>query len=139
MSKKTNRCNAKLHHGPGHQSRTRCILSGPHTVHECEYRREGGKSVARWRGDDVSTGFFNEPPAETDELAEIRDLEQLSALLESYKKFMTALGELTRALGAYDAATDSSDEECALVGTDHWDNLLAAVRAVVNCDPLGTD
>lgn len=79
MNKEDNRCNATLHHGPGHQSRTRCTLSGPHTVHECTYWSEYGESVARWRGDNVSTGYFNEPPPDTDELERLQAIEQCTA------------------------------------------------------------
>jgi hypothetical protein len=52
-------CEAVLHHGPGHQSRARCRLKGPHDVHETVY---DGSTVAEWRGESATTGFFDEPP-----------------------------------------------------------------------------
>lgn len=52
------RCFARLHHGPGHQSTTRCELRGPHDVHRADVL---GDRV-QWRGEDSSTGFFDEPP-----------------------------------------------------------------------------
>lgn len=74
-------CDAKLAHGPGHQSTTRCEVEGPHEVHRCTY----GGGVAEWRDGEYTgmlrdkgidfdpksypenlgmTGFFDEPPQE---------------------------------------------------------------------------
>jgi hypothetical protein len=59
-------CQAFLFHGPGHQSSTRCRLTGEHDMHEAEYHGD----VARWSGVDEHhgisrcTGFFDEPPRE---------------------------------------------------------------------------
>jgi hypothetical protein len=52
-------CEAVIWHGPGHQSRTRCRVEGPHDIHEAVY---GGNSFAQWRGDEATTGVFDEPP-----------------------------------------------------------------------------
>lgn len=38
-------CPAQIYHGPGHQSRTRCELSGEHDVHQAHIHRE----LAQWR------------------------------------------------------------------------------------------
>lgn len=53
-------CPAVIHHGPGHQSKTHCYLKGPHDVHETRYGSHD--ELARWRGDEVSSGFFDNPP-----------------------------------------------------------------------------
>lgn len=52
-------CHAVLFHGPGHQSKARCRLTGEHAVHEAIYH---GNSVAWWRGEESTTGYFDEPP-----------------------------------------------------------------------------
>lgn len=39
-------CPAAYYHGPGHQSRTYCELTGPHDVHEAHYSHG---QYARWR------------------------------------------------------------------------------------------
>jgi hypothetical protein len=57
---KSKPCNAMIFHGPGHQSKTKCRLRGPHNVHETYYGRH--EQFARWRGDKVFSGFFDEPP-----------------------------------------------------------------------------
>lgn len=54
-------CLALIHHGPGHQSSSRCELKGDHDVHQVAMR---GREVMRWRGDEESTGFFDESPEE---------------------------------------------------------------------------
>ena len=57
-------CNAKIYHGPGHQSRTNCYLEGIHDVHETRYGSYD--QLARWKGDEVCSGFFDEPPDDTE-------------------------------------------------------------------------
>jgi hypothetical protein len=59
------RCNAVLHHGPGHQSKTRCELVDEHEVHECHYGVYD--QLAQWRGDEACTGFFDDPPLGVDD------------------------------------------------------------------------
>lgn len=54
------KCDAVLHHGPGHQSTTKCERVGKHEVHMCLYGRY--ERVALWTGDEACTGFFDEPP-----------------------------------------------------------------------------
>ena len=54
------RCDAVLHHGPGHQSTSKCIHSGPHEIHEVDYGGRG--DVAEWRGPEAFTGHNDEPP-----------------------------------------------------------------------------
>jgi hypothetical protein len=53
-------CDAVLWHGPGHQSRTKCRIKGPHTIHRAVYG--SGRQQAEWCGDEAMTGFFDEPP-----------------------------------------------------------------------------
>lgn len=53
-------CNAIIYHGPGHQSRTRCYLTGTHNIHETRYG--SFDRLARWVGDEVFSGFFDEAP-----------------------------------------------------------------------------
>lgn len=75
------RCTATLHHGPGHQSRTRCEVTGEHEWHRAHY--DGGQ-LAEWQDGSyieelaasgipapdwvnegtAMTGFFDEPPKE---------------------------------------------------------------------------
>lgn len=43
-------CEAVFYHGPGHQSRARCEVQGPHDVHEAHYRH----GLARWRDGDYT-------------------------------------------------------------------------------------
>lgn len=52
----SDRCFAVLHHGPGHQSTTRCELRGTHAHHSAEVMGE----QVEWTGNDESTGFFDE-------------------------------------------------------------------------------
>lgn len=61
-------CKAVIYHGPGHQSRTQCYLTGPHEVHETRYG--GFDQLARWRGEEAFSGYFNEPPPDPDECAD---------------------------------------------------------------------
>jgi len=53
-------CTALIFHGPGHQSRTKCMLRGPHTIHKAYYGRY--EQLAQWEGDSAFSGFFDEPP-----------------------------------------------------------------------------
>lgn len=59
-SENPNACEAVLFHGPGHQSKTRCRIEGPHEVHETIYGSD--RTQATWQGDEAMTGFFDEPP-----------------------------------------------------------------------------
>jgi hypothetical protein len=54
------KCEATFFHGPGHQSRRKCRLRGPHTVHEVRYGHYN--QLARWTGDTAFSGAFDEPP-----------------------------------------------------------------------------
>ena len=59
--KKEIRCSAKIYHGPGHQSKARCyITKRGHKIHETYYG--SARQYAQWRGLEVCSGFFNEPP-----------------------------------------------------------------------------
>ncbi len=51
-------CLATLHHGPGHQSKTLCRITGVHEIHEAVV----GDRSAWWKGDEVSSGYFDEFP-----------------------------------------------------------------------------
>ena len=53
-------CKALIFHGPGHQSRTRCRLKGPHTIHQASYG--SSDQLAHWEGDKGFSGYFDEPP-----------------------------------------------------------------------------
>ena len=56
-------CDATIHHGPGHQSRTHCrVRQQPHDWHEAVYGSDS--TFATWRGKDAFTGAFDEPPSE---------------------------------------------------------------------------
>lgn len=55
-------CLAEVSHGPGHQSSTRCELTGPHDVHRAIYGSQ--RQEATWRGPHVFTGAADEPPME---------------------------------------------------------------------------
>jgi hypothetical protein len=59
------RCKAVIYHGPGHQSKTYCRKKGPHEIHEAIYGSQ--MQYAEWRGDEVFSGFFDEPPDLDDE------------------------------------------------------------------------
>lgn len=54
------RCFAVIHHGPGHQSATRCTLRGPHGRHRAKVKHEW----MYWTDENNSTGFFDEAPEE---------------------------------------------------------------------------
>lgn len=56
-------CNARLGHGPGHQSLTFCEMKGPHKIHKCTYG--SFDQVATWTGPENRmkfTGYFDDPP-----------------------------------------------------------------------------
>lgn len=58
---KDTRCSAKIYHGPGHQSSTRCHNTKKHhKIHEAYYG--SCRQHARWKGQEVCSGFFDEPP-----------------------------------------------------------------------------
>ena len=59
-TKPIEKCDAVLCHGPGHQSKTRCILKGRHDTHYCIYGSY--RTEAYWKGMKKFTGFFDEPP-----------------------------------------------------------------------------
>jgi hypothetical protein len=54
-------CPVRIHHGPGHQSTTNCMVMEPHEVHRAEYGSYGG--YAEWRGGDVfgDDGYEDDP------------------------------------------------------------------------------
>ena len=62
------RCDAVIWHGPGHQSRTRCRLTGEHEIHEAIYGEFS--QYATWRsqpdGGSTFSGVFDEPPTVED-------------------------------------------------------------------------
>ncbi len=62
---KATECQAVIHHGPGHQSSTKCQVSGPHQVHEARYG--SFDQLARWEGDKIFSGAFDEPPEVMDD------------------------------------------------------------------------
>lgn len=59
------RCPAVIYHGPGHQSHTHCEVRGEHSVHEARYGSYD--QLARWTGDKVFSGYFDEPPKDPGE------------------------------------------------------------------------
>ena len=52
-------CISVLHHGPGHQSKTFCSLTGEHDVHNAVYGC--WNQEMSWKGDEAFTGYFDEP------------------------------------------------------------------------------
>jgi hypothetical protein len=61
IQKQLEPCSAEIHHGPGHQSTTKCGKVGPHEVHGAEIMGE----MAYWRteeGKESFTGYFDESP-----------------------------------------------------------------------------
>lgn len=58
-------CTAIIHHGPGHQSTTSCELKGQHDRHRAIYGAD--RQEARWKGEEVFSGFFDEPPQFSEE------------------------------------------------------------------------
>ena len=54
----TRDCVAQIHHGPGHQTISRCIREGAHDIHECAPMG----IVLRWRGDVGFTDVFDNSP-----------------------------------------------------------------------------
>ena len=54
------KCPARLHHGPGHQSKTKCEHTLPHDVH---YAHVLGQETT-WRGEKAFSGAFDELPQE---------------------------------------------------------------------------
>ena len=59
---KKDQCSAIICHGPGHQSKTHCCKIGPHQYHETYYGSYD--QFARWLGEKVFSGFFDDPPIE---------------------------------------------------------------------------
>jgi hypothetical protein len=53
-------CQARIYHGPGHQSTTRCRKEGPHEIHEAVYGSY--RQFAEWRPLEMFSGFFDEAP-----------------------------------------------------------------------------
>lgn len=53
-------CEAMIWHGPGHQSKTHCQVKGEHTIHEARYGSYD--QYAKWEGDKVFSGYFDDPP-----------------------------------------------------------------------------
>lgn len=59
-------CEAVIWHGPGHQSKTKCQMRGAHEIHRTLYG--SGQILARWKGDETHSGFFDEPPEDPEEV-----------------------------------------------------------------------
>lgn len=62
MNDRFPQCPAYILHGPGHQRKTYCTILGRHLIHEAIYGIYEWQ--ARWRGEEASTNFFDEPPPE---------------------------------------------------------------------------
>lgn len=65
-------CEARIYHGPGHQSSTRCRVKGPHEIHEARYGSDdqlGRWKDGQWEGHEphAITGYFNEPPTDPED------------------------------------------------------------------------
>ena len=56
------RCPAYICHGPGHQSKTMCEHTSPHTTH---YAHVLGQETS-WKGDKAFSGAFDELPQDED-------------------------------------------------------------------------
>ncbi|MHA2312802.1 MAG: hypothetical protein ACXADF_15020 [Candidatus Thorarchaeota archaeon] len=65
VTKEQEPCEAFIRHGPGHQSKTKCYLTGIHFVHEARYGSHD--QLARWTSDETSSGFFDEPPEDPED------------------------------------------------------------------------
>lgn len=65
MKNKQPNCSAAIWHGPGHQTETKCQAVGKHSVHEAVYGSM--EQVARWLGEKVFSGCFDEPPTSNEE------------------------------------------------------------------------
>lgn len=50
-------CPAVFHHGPGHQSRTRCERTSSHSLEDEHYARNPMESEFEWRGAEGSEGW----------------------------------------------------------------------------------
>ena len=59
------RCPAVIFHGSGHQSKTHCIIKGPHKIHHTIYGRYDQEAF--WIGERIFSGYFDEPPSPPDE------------------------------------------------------------------------
>lgn len=57
-------CEERIWHGPGHQSSTRCRITGPHEIHEAVYGEFNQFAQWRKKPDGLLTfsGVFDEPP-----------------------------------------------------------------------------
>ena len=56
-------CSAAIWHGPGHQTQTKCHLTGKHTVHEAVYGPYS--QTVCWRGKKkFITDYYDVPPDE---------------------------------------------------------------------------
>ncbi len=67
------KCNAKIHHGPGHQSITRCKLTNRgHKIHEAVYG--SFDQYAQWKGLKAFSGYFDEPPLIADTFSKIHKM-----------------------------------------------------------------
>jgi hypothetical protein len=82
-------CTAKIFHGPGHQSRTLCCITHPHTIHAATYGRLD--TMARWRGQEVFSGYHDEPPELDVAGEEIFDAEALAAFAEDKPEGLEAI------------------------------------------------
>lgn len=51
-------CSALIFHGPGHQSKSHCDISGPHILHHAS----GPHDEYQWYGENAFSGFFDESP-----------------------------------------------------------------------------
>lgn len=87
------KCEAKIWHGPGHQSTTTCRLRGEHTVHEAIYGSYD--QVAHWIGDEAHSGFMDDPPSEDDTLEQALCAQEEAARAVS----RVLLDDLRRELG----------------------------------------
>ena len=58
-------CTAVIWHGPGHQSKGRCEVTGDHertSKGEPVHQYRGPRNFYEWTGDEVHSGFFDESP-----------------------------------------------------------------------------
>ena len=87
------KCEAKIWHGSGHQSKTDCTLAYNHTVHYCVYGSY--QQEALWTGNETYSGFFDEAPGD-DSLEDLYDGEKEAATeeieLTEYLRIKTKYG-----------------------------------------------
>ena len=130
-------CDAKIWHGSGHQSRTKCHLTREHIIHEAYYGAHN--QLARWIGDEVCSEFFNEPPEFDENNDKIKEskMEEIRLILEQIKisreiiskerdKLRDILVDLESVIESFDDGMDNIN-----IGVEHIENGLDDLSTTV--------